>query len=136
MTGPVDPSVIMRHARLPRPKSFEHWRNRMVCRLLGRLSQEDFDFGFDTVVEWMEAGGGRAISIQQAQFSAFDIILATCGVTANVSIQRCELTGTTLMTIDVPGTHEEAPHRRTRTISIREPRAEPAPGPDVKRKRA
>ena len=138
MVGPVDPSLIMPNARLPKPKSFEHWRNRMVCKLLGRLSDEDFNFGFDTVVEWMAAGGGRRIDIAQARYSAGDIILSTCGVLPLVAIQRCEVTGTTLMTIEVRGPEGEAVNRRTRMIELRDPQAEPAPDaiPIGKRKRA
>lgn len=137
MSGPVDPSVIMPSAKLPKAKSFEHWRNRVVCRLLGRLAREDFDFGFETVCEWMDVGGGRTISSAQAACSAFDIMMATCGVASRVCIQRCEQTDIVLMTIEVPGSHEEPPHRRTRTITIREPKAEPAPTVTrLKRKRA
>lgn len=137
MVGPVDPSLIMPNARLPRPKSFEQWRNRFVCKLLGRLSDEDFDFGFDTVVKWMAAGGGRQIDIAQARYSAGDIILSTCGVMPLVAIQRCELTGVTLMTIEVRGPEGEAVNRRTRTIELREPQVEPAPDAiPIKRKRA
>jgi hypothetical protein len=122
-------------AKLPKPQTFEHWRNRVVCRLVGRLSREDFDFGFDTVVSWMD---GRRVELQQARDSAIDIMLATTGVYPGAFVQKCEDTGVVLLTVVVRGPTGEPVHLRTRTVNIREISAEPTPEavPIRKRNRA
>lgn len=127
MVGPVDPSLIMPSAKLPRPASFEHWRNRVVCRLLGRVSREDFDFAFETICKWME---GRTIDLAQARASAVDIGLATMGVLPTAFAARCEQTDVVLLTFHCPGHQGEPAHQRTRLINIKEPgdtKASPEP---------
>lgn len=133
--GPVDPSLIMPSAKLPKPKSFEHWRNRVVCRLVGRVAREDFDFAFETICNWMD---GRSIDLAQARASAVDIGLATMGVLPSAFVVRCEQTDVALLTLWCLGPHDEVPHQRTRIVNIKEPngkKAAPEPVP-LQRRRA
>lgn len=137
MAGPIDPNSWFPSAKLPKPLSFEHWRNRTVCRLLGRLAREDFDFGFDTVVDWMAVDGGRRISLEQARHSAADIIMATCGVFPSVMVVKDEDTGMVIMTVSVRGPTGEKVHERTRRIKIHDLQDAAEPEPiQFKRKRA
>jgi len=137
MAGPIDPNSFFPSAKLPKPVSFEHWRNRTVCRLLGRLSREDFDFGFQTVIDWMAQGGGRRISLDQARHSAADIMIATCGVYPSVMVVKDEDTGNVIMTVSVRGPAGERVHERTRRIKIVDLADEAEPEPvQFKRKRA
>ncbi len=128
MGNPVDPSLIFGRVPLPKARDFDHWKVRTVCRLLGRLSETDFDFGFDTVVKWAD---GRPISPEQAAASAFDIMIATTGVGPGVIVQKCEDTGTVLLTVMVRAEDGKVQHKRTRTIAL----VDNAPAKPVKLKR-
>lgn len=118
MFGPVDPSLIMPGAKLPRPRNFEDWRERLICKVFGKLSQADFDFAFDTVVSWMK---GKEIDIDQAQYTTTDIFLAMAGVMPGVIVQTCEESGVTLLTVNVRAKDGRALHSRTRRIEIGDP---------------
>jgi len=134
MVDPVDPVHIKAVGKLPKPTSFEHWRERVIAQLRGRVSQADFDFAFDAVLRWMD---GREIEIDQARWSVTDIFIAFCHVAPGVILQRCEESGVTILTVTVRGTDGQPLNQRTRTLNITEPNGEPKPAATLQlRKRA
>lgn len=113
--GPFHPRDFMPGAKLPKPKSFEEWKERVVARAFRRITDDDFNHAFDAVVAWMD---GKEISLEQAQHSAGDITLAMCGVLFGVIVQRCEATGITLLTITARNADGGIAMQRTRKINL------------------
>jgi len=118
MTGPVDPELIVPLDRLPDSRTFKEMADRTWARLRGRVYPRDFNLAFDLIVQWVAAHG--QIGIEQAKWSVHDIFVAMCGVIPVVLIQRCEISGTVMLTIKCQSADGKAAIQRTRTVDVRE----------------